>query len=176
MLKHSALLSILAVAIAANAARAAEALTPNTLRLTSNEVRPKASIDAMAWLAGTWRGQGLGGENEELWSAPSRGVMFGAYRMIKDGKPVFYELLTISEVEGSLEMRLKHFDPVLGGWEEKQADAAIVFPYIAQRDGRIYFEGMTFEPRADELTVYLAIEDRKSGTVREEIFSYQRMK
>ena len=56
----------------------------------------------------------------------------------------------------------------------KDAEAAIVFPFIAQRDGRIYFDGITFEPKGDEVTVYLAIEDRKKGTVREEVFRYTR--
>ena len=150
---------------------AADMFTPNTLRSTPGE-RPAASLAVMSWLAGTWTGSGLGGENEEIWSAPRHGVMIGMYRMIKDGKPVFYELLTLSEVEGSLEIRLKHFDPKLRGWEEKEAEAAVVFPYIAQRDGRIYFDGITFEPKGDEVTVYLAIEDRKTGKVREEVFRY----
>jgi hypothetical protein len=151
----------------------ADAFTQNTLRAKAGE-RPSASIDAMAWLAGTWTGSGLGGENEEIWSAPRHGVMMGMYRMVKDGKPVFYELLTLSEVEGSLEIRLKHFDGKLRGWEEKEAEAAIVFPFIARRDGRIHFDGITFEPSGDELTVYLAIEDRKNGTVREEVFRYRK--
>jgi hypothetical protein len=153
----------------------ADALTQNTLRATAGE-RPSASIAAMAWLAGTWTGSGLGGENEEIWSEPRHGVMMGMYRMLKEGKPVFYELLTLSEAEGSLEIRLKHFDARLRGWEEQDAEAAIVFPFIAQREGRLYFDGITFEPKGDELTVYLAIEDSKKGTVREEVFRYQRMK
>jgi Domain of unknown function (DUF6265) len=149
----------------------ADNFTPNTLRARAGE-RPTASIAAMTWLAGAWTGAGLGGENEEVWSEPRHGVMMGMYRMLKDGKPVFYELLTLSEVEGSLEIRLKHFDAKLRGWEEKEAEAAVVFPFIAERDGRIYFDGITFEPKGDALTVYLAIEDRKNGTVREEVFRY----
>lgn len=173
MLKRT--LSCLAAVAASLVAAAALAdnFTPNTLRARAGE-RPPASIAAMTWLAGTWTGAGLGGENEEVWSEPRHGVMMGMYRMLKDGKPVFYELLTLSEVEGSLEIRLKHFDAKLRGWEEKEAEAAVVFPFIAQRDGRIYFDGITFEPKGDALTVYLAIEDRKKGTVREEVFNYKK--
>lgn len=128
MIKHIALTALLAVA-AMDGATAEQALTPNTLRVTEHEARPKTSIAR-----------------------------------------------TISKVDGSLEIRLKHFDARLRGWEEQEADAAIVFPLIARRDGRIYFDAMTFEPRADALTVYLAIEDRKGGAVREEIFTYRRVK
>jgi hypothetical protein len=163
----------LAAALVASAS-IADSLTPNTLRAKPGE-RPPASIAAMSWLAGTWKGSGLGGENEEVWSEPRHGVMMGMYRMIKGGDPVFYELLTLSEVEGSLEIRLKHFDPKLRGWEEKEAAAAVVFPFIAQRDRRIYFDGITFEPNGDALAVYLAIEDRTKGTVREEVFRYEKI-
>lgn len=176
MLKRIVVTAAWAMSAWIGTANAAETLTANTLRLTQNEPRPSASIETMAWLAGTWRGVGLGGENEELWSEPQHGVMFGAYRMMRDGAPVFYELLTISEVAGTLEIRLKHFDPKLRGWEAQAAEAAVVFPLVAQRNGRVYFDGMTFEPRAEELTVYLAIENRKDATVREEIFRYRRVR
>lgn len=152
--------------------QAAEQLTPNTLQLAEGEAGAPASIGDMAWLAGTWRGSGLGGFNEEIWGAPRHGVMLGMYRMIRDGRPVFYELLTLSETDGSLTLRLKHFHPDLRGWEER--DESLSFPLIAVRDGRIYFEGMTFEPRGDEVTIYLAIENREAGSVREEVFRYQR--
>ena len=68
--------------------------------------------------------------------------MMGMYRMIKDGKPVFYELLLITEENGSLAIKLKHFHADLRGWEER--DASVRFPLVAKRDGRIYFDGMTF--------------------------------
>lgn len=166
--------SLVALALCASAGggHAAETLTANTLRLAEGEASPPATIEAMAWLAGVWGGSGLGGDNEEIWSAPRHGVMLGMYRMLRDGAPVFYELLTLSEVDGSLELRLRHFHPDLRGWEER--DESLAFPLVAVRDGRIWFEGMTFEPRGDEVTVWLAIEDRESGSVREETFSYRR--
>jgi hypothetical protein len=46
--------------------------------------------------------------------------MVGPYRGLKtDGSPVFNELLLLREEKGSLMVRLKHFDPDLIGWEEK---------------------------------------------------------
>jgi|SRR5690606_24313065 len=153
-------------------ARAAEALTANTLRLGEGEPAAQATIDAMAWLAGAWSGSGLGGDNEEIWSAPRDGSMMGMYRLIRDGEPAFYELLTLTEADGSLMLRLKHFHPDLRGWEER--DESVAFPLVAIRNGRFYFDGLTFEPRDDGVTIYLAIENSRSGTVREEVLRYRR--
>jgi len=65
--------------------------------------------------------------------------MLGMYRLVKDGKPVFYELVTISEEKGSLVIRLKHFNPDLTGWEEK--DKSQSFWHIKKDKARMYFEG-----------------------------------
>jgi hypothetical protein len=98
--------------------------------------------------------------------------MMGMYRLIRDGRPVFYELLTIVEENGSLMLRLKHFNANLTGWEEKLK--TIDFPLVAKTEGAVHFEGMSFHPKGnDALTVYLAIH-QKDGTVREEAFSYKR--
>jgi hypothetical protein len=128
----------------------------------------------MAWLAGHWTGDGLGGRSEEIWSPPDHGVMMGMYRHIKDDKPVFYELLTLVEERGSLVMRLKHFNPDLTGWEEKAE--SVSFPFVAKRDGVLHFDGMAFKPTGpDSVTVYLAIENRKDASVREAEFRYTRV-
>lgn len=97
----------------------------------------------------------------------------GMYRLVKAGKPVFYELLTLVEEKGSLVLRLKHFNADLTGWEEK--DKTIDFPLVSTGDGAMHFEGMSFHPRGkDNLTVFLAIHG-KDGSVREETFSYRRV-
>jgi hypothetical protein len=155
----------------ASLAVAQEKLTERTFKLAAGDNSPPATLDAMRWLAGRWVGKALGGTSEEIWSAPNAGSMMGMYRLIKDGKPVFYELLTIVEENGSLLLRLKHFNPDLKGWEEK--DKTVDFPLVAVRDGAVHFEGMSFHPRGDTMTVYLAIRT-KDGGVREEAFAYTR--
>src|SRR5688572_24666958 len=91
----------------------------NTIRLPDGSARPTARIADWAWIAGRWQGQGLGGSVDEVWSEPAGGSMVGHFRLVRDGKPVFYEIMTVIEVEGSLEMRLKHVNPDMTGWEEK---------------------------------------------------------
>lgn len=151
-----------------------EIQTNNTLKLTAGQKGSAARIADMAWLAGTWRGNGLGGESEEVWSEPRDGIMMGMYRMIKDKKPIFYEFLTLSETDSTLMIRLKHFHSNFVGWEEK--DKTVDFPFIKKDGNRIYFDGMTFELKSrNNVNVYLAIAGR-DGTVREEIFTYTRVK
>src|SRR5690349_6788573 len=58
---------------------------------------PPAKIEAMAWLAGYWEGEGLGGKIEDTWMPPRDGVILGAFRLTKaDGKG-FYELFAVEE-------------------------------------------------------------------------------
>lgn len=173
MLKRTCAVTVLA-ALPLHMTSAAETFTANTLRAGAGDAPSQVSIATMSWLAGSWEGSGLGAENEEVWSAPRQGVMMGAYRHMKDGRPVLYELLTLSESKGSLELRLRHFDAALRGWEAQ--NDSLAFPFITERDGRIHFEGLTFEPRGDALTVYLAIQDKQTGATREEVFRYRRVK
>lgn len=155
-----------------SATQAAEPFTANTLRLEEGEASPAASIDVMAWLAGVWGVSGLDSDSEEIWSAPRNGVMMGMYRMLRNGRPVLYEFLTLAEIDGSLVLRFKHFHPDMRGWEDR--DEFVAFPLVAVQDGRIYFEGMTFEPRGHEVAVYIVFENHETGSVREEVFRYRR--
>jgi hypothetical protein len=161
----------LCAALVASRAAAQEKLTERTFKLAPGAQSPTATLAEMRWLAGRWVGQALGGTSEEIWSEPEAGAMMGMYRLVRDGKPVFYELLTVVEENRSLVVRLKHFNPDLTGWEEK--DKAVDFPLVAVRDGAVHFEGMSFHPKGDTLTVYLAI-GQKGGGMREEAFSYTR--
>lgn len=148
--------------------------TANTFKLEEGKTGEKALIADMKWLAGNWQGAAFGGFSEEIYSEPSNGVIMGAYRLIVDGKTVFYELMTLLEENNSLVFRLKHFDADLTGWEEK--DKSVSFKYIKKDAKRIYFEGMTFEPIGkNKLNIYLAIK-QKDGSVIEETFTYKRTK
>ena len=55
--------------------------------------RPAARASELDWLAGQWRGVGLGGQCEESWLPAVGGVLIGTFRLADDGKPVFYEFL-----------------------------------------------------------------------------------
>ena len=147
--------------------------TMNTVRLPDGAPRPPGRITQAAWLAGQWQGEGLGGSAEEAWSAAAGGSMVGYFRLVKDGKPVFYEIMTILEVEGSLELRLKHVNPDMTGWEEKLDFVRFALARI--EPDAIYFNGLTFRRVGpDRLEIYLALRNRSDGAVREETFTMTR--
>ena len=157
------------------AAVAQERLTERTLKLSPGKQSPPATIADIAWFAGNWSCEALGGFAEEIWSAPRNGGMMGMFRLIKNGSTVFYELLTLAEDNGSLILRVKHFNPNMTGWEEK--DRTIDFPLVTKESGAVYFDGMTFKREGpDAVTIFLAIHSKKDGSVREEAFRYTRVK
>jgi hypothetical protein len=152
---------------------AQDKLTEHTWTRSAGGPAPRAAVEDMAWLAGSWTGEALGGTVDEIWSLPRAGAMMGMFRLVQDGKTVFYELMTILEEDESLVLRLKHFDGGdLAAWEEKRK--TVDFPLVAVVDGAFHFDGITFHPKGDdEVDVYLAMHG-KEGAVREVTFSYTR--
>ncbi len=149
--------------------------TPNTLKLPADGVRPSAKIADLVWLQGQWQGEGLGGTMEEVWSAPAGGAMVGYFRLAREGEPAFYEIMTLLEIDGSVEMRLKHVNPDMTGWEEKAA--FVTFRLVRHDSTGAYFEGLTFRRAGPDLIDgFLAIRNRTTGAVREEKFVYRRVK
>ena len=149
--------------------------TPNTLTLSAGTPPPAAQVADLAWLAGTWTGEGLGGHIDEVWSTPQGNAMVGYFRLVRDGKPVFYEILTLLEAEGTVELRLKHVNPDMTGWEEK--NGFVTFKLIKHDSTGAYFSGLTFRRVGpDVMEGYLALRDNKTNTVREEKFVYRRVK
>ncbi len=150
---------------------AQERMTERTFRLADGGASPPATLARMKWLQGRWTGEALGGEVEEVWGPAHGGAMLGTFRLVRDGKPVFYEFMTLVEEEGSLVMRLKHFNPDLTGWEEK--DQSEEFRLVAIEDDAVHFEGLSMHGDGDLVTMHLAIE-HKDGTLEEATFRYER--
>lgn len=151
------------------AAGAPVPFTEHTLRAEPGDASPQATIEVMAWLAGRWRTQAFGGTGEESWLPAENGAMAGIYRQRGEDGVVFLEILVIREVEDSLLLQLRHFDPALVGWEERTE--TVDFPLVATGEGGVHFEGMSFHRRgADAMTVYLAV-DEGAAEVR---FDYAR--
>ena len=78
-------------------------------------------VGALAWLAGKWLGVVGKDPVEEYWTAPAGDSLLGMFRWLAGETVRFYEILVIEEEEDGLVMRIKHFDPGLKGWEEKEA-------------------------------------------------------
>ncbi|WP_430412635.1 DUF6265 family protein [Kordia sp.] len=134
------------------------------------ETTLKPKLENIRWIAGNWKGEAFGGITEENWSEPSGGSMMATFKLIVDGKVNFYEIETISEVNNSLLLRLKHFNNELKGWETK--DETVDFPLIKITKNKAIFEGMTFESiDKNNMIVYVAI-NQKNGATAIVPFSY----
>lgn len=145
----------------------------NTLTLGEGESGPEASIDQVAWIEGHWRAEALGGVAEEYWSAPAGNAIMGMFRLLRNDRTVFYEIFTITEESGSLMLRLKHFNPDLKGWEEK--DETVDFPLVKISAEGVWFDGLTMlKADSDNMVVYVRSESQ-DGTVSELVFPYKRM-
>jgi len=147
--------------------------TTNTLRASAGAAGPPATLDQMKWLVGHWKGTGLGGVSEEMWSEPAGGVMMGMYRLVINGRPSFYEFIHLAEENGSLVMKLKHFNADLTAWEEKER--FVTFRLVKIGANEAHFDGLTFRRSVDRLQIFLALRD-KAGAVREEAFQLERVR
>ncbi len=145
---------------------------PNIKRLASGSERPAARASDLDWLAGQWQGEGLGGQCEESWLPAVGGTLIGSFRLADDGVPVFYEFLAITEDAGSLTFRVKHFNPDMTGWEEK--DETMDFLLVEVGENEAYFDGLTLRRTGSKLEIFLSMKG-EDGTVREEPFVFERV-
>lgn len=109
---------------------------------------PLASIEDAEWLIGQWAGDGIGGaEAYESWLAPSGGTMVGTFvQENADGTIMFTDMFTehmyLMEQDGSLVVKLKHFNSDLTGWEDK--DGMLTFRLLAMDPCALYFNALTY--------------------------------
>ena len=98
--------------------------------------------------------------------------MMATFKLIADGKVVFYEIEIIREVENTLILQLKHFSNDLKGWEEK--DQTIDFPLKEITENKVVFEGMTFEKiSANKITICVDIK-QENGSIETVKFNYKK--
>ncbi len=102
--------------------------TENTLKLISTKNQQKTTIESLKWLSGSWSGIGFGAQCEEVRNLPKANSMMGMFQLIKNEKILIYEFIQIVEENGSLVLKLKHFNADFSGWEEK--DKTVDFPLI----------------------------------------------
>lgn len=113
------------------------------MSLETDAASPPAKIEDIEWLEGDWIGEGLGGKAEDIISPAADGQMMGMFRHLKaDGSINFYEFYVFAEKDGSLTQRLKHFSPMLSGWEEK--DDFVEFPLVEIRQRAAFFDGLSY--------------------------------
>lgn len=132
-----------------------------------------AKITDVAWLTGRWTGEGFGGWLEEIWSPPVGGQMLATFRMMENGQPIFHEICMIAEESGSLVYKVKHFNPDMTGWEEK--NDYVTFNLVKTEPDAVYFSGLTMVEKNGQCEIWLAMK-QKDGTYQEEHLIYRKDK
>ena len=94
----------------------------------------KEALKPLAFLSGRWVSEKGAEMQEENWSPVSGNSMVGTFRIVSEGKPIFYEFWAV-EVDGDRPvLKLKHFNADLAGWEEKNSSTRMPLLSNAEDD------------------------------------------
>lgn len=160
-----------AILLSSASAGAVEPYTTHTFRLTAGETAPAATLADVAWFAGAWEGDCFDMRCEEVWNPPSAGTMVGLFKLYDDEGVRFYELMLLTAENGTLVLKVKHFNADFSAWEDK-ADY-VSFPLVALETEAVHFRGLSFYRRGpDELDIWLALQ--RDDEVREHRLAYRR--
>lgn len=159
---------VLALALAAPLAAQETRVAP------AGHMPPPATIEQAGWLVGDWVGTGIdGAEAAESWLPPSGDTMVGLFVQEKpDGALMFTEHMYLAEEEGSLVLKLKHFNPDLTGWEEK--DGMVRFRLLSIEPCAAFFSSLTYRCEGED-GLLVAVRMKSEGDAIEElVFRFQR--
>jgi hypothetical protein len=135
--------------------------------------QPAASLDDFAWMAGRWIGEGFGATVEEYYSPAVGGQMPGHFRMIGNGATTLYEFVMLAEVDGSLEYRVRHFNPDMTAWEER--DEFVRFALVSVEGNAWHFEGLTIRRTGPDTAEHvLRVRSGESGEENVQVLRYRR--
>lgn len=158
----------------AGAAAAEETAQRETRQAVPGAPAPAARVAELGWLAGAWKGEGIGGAPAyEFWSPPMGNQILGHFVQTNAEGVHFSELVSIAEKDGSLELRLKHFNSDLTGWEDK--DEIVRFPLVAVAPNAWYFDGLTIRKDGPDGLVG-AVVAGPADSQRELVFRYRRVR
>ena len=166
-----ALAATASVALMSCYAFAVEPRTEHTFRLSDGEEHPAATIEDAAWLVGSWTGTAFGQKFEEVWNPPTAGSMVGLFKLYGDDGVAFYEILLMTVEDGTLSLKVKHFNPDFTAWEEK--GDYVDFRLVKKEPNALHFSGLSFYRRGDNrIDGYIVM--RSAGELSEHHLKYER--
>src|SRR5688572_11029670 len=108
-----------------------------------------------------------------MFGEPAAGAMIGTFRLLAKNAVVFYQFLNMAEENGTLVLRLKHFNADMTGWEEK--GSFLTFSLVRMTPAEAFFNGLTFRRAGDDgLEIFLA-QRVADGSMREAAFDLKRV-
>ena len=160
-----------AVLFFCTAAGGAEPYTAHTFRLAAGETAPRATLEDVAWFVGAWEGDCFDMRCEEVWNPPSAGSMVGMFKLYGDEGVRFYELMLLTVEDGTLVMKVRHFNADFSAWEDKTG--YVSFPMVALEPDAVHFRGLSFYRRGPgDLDIWIAL--TREDEVREHHLVYRR--
>jgi Domain of unknown function (DUF6265) len=136
-------------------------------------------VQDLAFISGHWQGGVTGGIFDEEWSPPSADSMMGMFRYMENGAVKFYEFMVIEATATGPMLRLRHFDPGLVGWEDK--NAALSLPVSSFTDKQVVFSNadnsvrLTYR-RSSPDTLTVILEHNAGGHKGRQEFDYSLVK
>jgi len=137
--RHTLAMAILAAAATFGLASAQPAPVPPPAADTPAPMN--ASIAQVAFLKGDWSGPMGQDHAQEIWSAPHGDSVIGCFRWVKaDGKLSMAELLSITQEDETLVLRMRHHNGKLEGWKsEVETNTAMTLVLSEIKDNRAVF-------------------------------------
>jgi hypothetical protein len=96
-----------------------------------------AAFNRLDFLSGRWMSEKPGEMQEETWSPVNGDSVIGSFRIVRSGRPVFYEFWVVETEENRPVLKLKHFNANLAGWEEKNDSTRM--PLVSSSEGDAIF-------------------------------------
>jgi hypothetical protein len=140
-------------------------LAAQVRQLEADQSPGLGNVEDLSWMVGYWTGTGLGGECEEVWMPAVDGHMLGTFRFWEGGKLVFSEFMNLVQDGASLSMKLKHFNPDLSGWEEKEEWTT--FRLIELSENKVWFDNLTIEQIGDVMVYQLGLTQNGKRKIEE---------
>lgn len=139
-----------------------------------------ATLEAVAFLEGHWKGSFNGGPIEASWTAPEAGNIVGYIRMMKDDKITLYELFAFEQTEAGPVAMVKHFKQGLIGVEDK--DKSDRYRFVEASEKQALFEKedasirIIYEKRTPNQLVIRRGEKKSADWTFSDLFVFDRVK
>lgn len=128
-------------------------------------------LEQLSWLNGCWNGSGLGGVVQECWVSSPDGIFTSVFQLVKDGQQQFSEIVMIAEFDGTLGMRVKHFDTSFNQWESDKY-VGVTFPFVEMGENFIQLDGLRYE--LIDSILHVTLDMKKDNETHQVSFVYTR--
>jgi hypothetical protein len=131
----------------------------------------RVELTDLGWLSGCWEGRAFGQAASECWMPAPSGRLTGMFQLLNGADQQFSEIFVIDRFDDGPALRLKHFDPNLIGWEEK--DGFVRFPLLETGPDFARFDGLLYRRQPDG-TLLIELRMKRDGETVIESMQFRR--